>query len=139
MPPKTPPLMMVEGRGRAPYRLHLHHGDVAHTLVVGATGAGKSVLVGSLMMSWLRYPKSRVVCFDVGRSHEVLTHAAGGVHINLGQEGAKALQPLRRLDTETDHLWAVSWIASLCELPKDYGDAGGAPGHRPCGGHRSES
>ena len=116
MPPKTPPLMVAGGKGSMPFNLHLHHGDVAHTLVVGATGAGKSVLVGALMMSWLRYPRSRVFCFDVGGSHEVLTRAAGGEYIDFGKDTTPALQPLRHLETETDRRAAENWIATLCSV-----------------------
>ena len=117
-PKNSPPLMMVGGRGSTPFRLHLHHGDVGHCLVVGATGAGKSVLVGSIMMSWLRYKESRIACFDVGRSHQQLTESADGQHINLGQDTSPPLQPLRHLDADTDLLWAESWVSGLCSLAK---------------------
>jgi len=115
-PKNSPPLMMVGGAGSTPFRLHLHHGDVGHCLIVGATGSGKSVLVGSLMMSWLRFQGSRIICFDVGRSHKQLTEHANGEHVNLGQAGAPPLQPLRYIDTETDKLWAENWISALCTI-----------------------
>ena len=115
-PKHSPPLMMVRGKGATPFRLHLHHGDVGHCLVVGATGAGKSVLVGALMMSWLRYTGSRIICFDVGRTHKGLTEKAHGEHINLGEDTAHTLQPLRHLDREVDILWAESWVTAICEL-----------------------
>lgn len=115
-PSQSPPLLMVGGKSATPFRLNLHHGDVGHTLVVGATGSGKSVLVGALMMSWLRYDSSKVVCFDVGRSHQQLTTKSAGEHVNLGQDDAPSLQPLRHLDSETDRLWAESWVAGLCSL-----------------------
>lgn len=115
-PAQTPPLMIVGGRGSTPFRLHLHHGDVGHCLVVGATGSGKSVLVGSLMMSFLRYAGSRVFCFDVGGSHRRLTRKAGGEHINLGGDTHHPLQPLRHLETDADRLWAEGWITGICGL-----------------------
>ncbi len=115
-PNDSPPLMQVSGRGANPFSLHLHHGDVGHTLVVGATGAGKSVLVGSLMLSWLRYEHSRVVCFDLGRSHAQLTQAAAGEHVDLGQDESPPLQPLLHLDTDTDFLWAQDWVTGICTL-----------------------
>ena len=42
----APTLMMTETRGSTPFRLDLHVGDVGHALMVGPTGAGKSVLAG---------------------------------------------------------------------------------------------
>jgi len=131
-PRHSPPLMMVGGQGATPFRLHLHHGDVGHCLVVGATGAGKSVLVGALMMSWLRYADSRIICFDVGRTHKQLTEKTHGEYINLGEDSAHTLQPLRHLDTETDLLWAENWITGICELagvaiqPAERGELGHA-------------
>ena len=38
-------------RGATPFRFSLHVGDVGHTLVVGPTGAGKSVLLALMVVS----------------------------------------------------------------------------------------
>jgi type IV secretory pathway VirB4 component len=43
----APPLLFGKTEGSTPFRLSLHVGDVGHTLVVGPTGAGKSVLLHS--------------------------------------------------------------------------------------------
>jgi type IV secretion system protein VirB4 len=39
------PLLFAKTEGSTPFRFSLHVGDVGHTLVVGPTGAGKSVLL----------------------------------------------------------------------------------------------
>ena len=57
-PPDSPPLLWARTDGSTPFRLCLHEGDVGHTLIVGATGAGKSVLVGLLLAQWRRYAES---------------------------------------------------------------------------------
>jgi type IV secretion system protein VirB4 len=41
-----PPLFHARTEGATPFRFSLHVGDVGHTLVIGPTGAGKSVLLG---------------------------------------------------------------------------------------------
>ena len=116
-PKDSPPLVYARTGGSTPFRVSLHQGDVGHTLVVGATGAGKSVLVGMLAMSWLRYAGSRVFIFDVGRSHLIPTLAAGGRHYDLAGGGdAFALQPLRHIDEESDRIWALFWLETICEL-----------------------
>lgn len=116
-PDKSPPLLFARTGGATPFRVNLHQGDVGHTLVVGATGAGKSVLVGMLEMSWLRYSGSRVFVFDVGRSHLVPTLAAGGTHYDLAGEGsAISLQPLRHIDEHAERIWALFWLETLFEL-----------------------
>src|SRR3546814_11058211 len=40
-----PPLLYAETSGSTPFRLSTHVGDVGHILIVGPTGAGKSVLL----------------------------------------------------------------------------------------------
>ena len=115
-PADSPPLLYARARGASLFRLNIHQGDVGHTLVVGATGAGKSVLVGFMAMSFLRYARSRVFLFDIGRSHEVMTAACGGTHHNLGRSDARALQPLRHLDTAEDVMWAMSWLEAILDL-----------------------
>jgi hypothetical protein len=59
----APPLMMTETRGSTPFRLDLHVGDVGHTLVVGPTGAGKSVLLSLLALQFRRFIGAQVVLF----------------------------------------------------------------------------
>src|SRR3712207_7287794 len=41
----TPPLLYCQTIGNTPFRLNLHFGDVGHTIIIGPTGAGKSVLL----------------------------------------------------------------------------------------------
>ena len=72
-------------REHTPFRLCLHEGDVGHTLIVGATGAGKSVLVGLLLAQWRRYAGARTVTFDVGYSH----------YVSGPRDGRGALRPRR--------------------------------------------
>lgn len=110
----SPPLCYARARGSTPFRVNLHQGDVGHTLIVGATGAGKSVLAGFLALSFLRYSSSRVFMFDVGRSHVVPTLAAGGRHHDLGADDAAALQPLRYLDADADRARALAWLEVAC-------------------------
>ena len=43
----APPLFFGKTEGSTPFRFSLHVGDVGHTLIVGPTGAGKSVLTGA--------------------------------------------------------------------------------------------
>ena len=48
----APPLAVARTDGSTPFRLDLHVGDVGHTMVVGPTGAGKSVLLSFLALQW---------------------------------------------------------------------------------------
>ena len=50
-----PPLFHARTQGSTPFRFSLHVGDVGHTLVVGPTGAGKSVLLALMALQFRRY------------------------------------------------------------------------------------
>jgi type IV secretion system protein VirB4 len=105
-----PPLIVTRTDGATPFRLVTHIGDVGHTLVVGPTGMGKSVLLATLALQFRRYPNSRILAFDMGRSMRATVLGLSGEHYDLGLEGAIAFQPLARIDQEGYRAWASEWI-----------------------------
>jgi type IV secretion system protein VirB4 len=107
------PLMVTRTGGATPFRLVTHVGDVGHTLVVGPTGAGKSVLLALLALQFRRYPGARVFVFDKGGSVRATVLGLCGEHYDLGAEGAVAFQPLARIDDPTERAWAAEWLATL--------------------------
>lgn len=109
----APTLMMAETRGATPFRLDLHMGDVGHTLVVGPTGAGKSVLLALLALQFRRFIGAQVVLFDRGRSARAATLSMGGASIDLGLEGTLSLQPLARIDEPGEIAFALQWVTAL--------------------------
>jgi type IV secretion system protein VirB4 len=109
----APPLMMAETRGSTPFRLDLHVGDVGHTLVVGPTGSGKSVLLSLLALQFRRFIGAQVILFDRGRSARAATLAMGGASIELGLEGTLSLQPLARIDEPGEIAFALQWATAL--------------------------
>jgi type IV secretion system protein VirB4 len=110
-----PPLFFAETSGSAPFRFSTHVGDVGHTLIVGPTGAGKSVLLALMAMQFRRYPDSQIYIFDKGNSARASVLGMGGAHHDLGLDGSLAFQPLRGIDHAADQSWAADWIASLLE------------------------
>jgi type IV secretion system protein VirB4 len=105
-----PPLIVTRTDGSTPFRLVTHIGDVGHTLIVGPTGMGKSVLLATLAMQFRRYPGSRILAFDMGRSMRATILGLGGEHYDLGTDGAIAFQPLARIDGVGYRTWATEWI-----------------------------
>jgi type IV secretion system protein VirB4 len=108
-----PPLMVTRTEGATPFRLVTHVGDVGHTLIVGPTGAGKSVLLALLAMQFRRYPGARVFFFDKGGSARATVLGLGGEHYDLGADGAIAFQPLARVDEAGLRAWAAEWVGGL--------------------------
>lgn len=111
----APALIQAQTDGTTPFRLNLHVGDVGHTIVVGPTGAGKSVLLSALALQWQRYEDAQVFIFDKGRSARTATLCLGGAHIDLGGTQAPSLQPLKDIDIESGAAFAADWLAGLCE------------------------
>jgi type IV secretion system protein VirB4 len=108
-----PALMVTRTEGATPFRLVTHVEDVGHTLVVGPTGAGKSVLLALLALQFRRYPRSRLFVFDKGGSMRATILGLGGEHYDLGSEGAIAFQPLAGIQEATSRAWAAEWLAGF--------------------------
>lgn len=116
----APPLMLTATDGATPFRLGLHVGDVGHTMIIGPTGAGKSVLLAMLAAQWLRYQDAQVYMFDKGRSARAMVLGLGGDFFDLGEEDALGLQPLKDIDRAEERAWALDWIGDiLCEAGLD--------------------
>ncbi|MFE0757012.1 conjugal transfer protein TrbE [Inquilinus sp. NPDC058860] len=114
-----PPLFYGRTEGSTPFRFALHVGDVGHTLVIGPTGAGKSVLLALTALQFRRYPGARVFAFDFGGSIRAACLAMGGDWHDLGgglsDDGADAvaLQPLAGIDEGAERGWAAEWVAGI--------------------------
>jgi type IV secretion/conjugal transfer VirB4 family ATPase len=120
----APPLLFARTEGSTPFRFSLHVGDVGHTLVVGPTGAGKSVLLALIALQFRRYSTSQVFAFDFGGSIRAAALAMKGDWHDLGgvlSDGASepvALQPLAMIDDAAERGWAAEWIAAILAREK---------------------
>ena len=120
----APPLFFARTEGSTPFRFSLHVGDVGHTLVVGPTGAGKSVLLALMALQFRRYATSQVFAFDFGGSIRAAALAMKGDWHDLGgalSDSASepvALQPLAMIDDAAERGWAAEWIAAILAREK---------------------
>ena len=121
---KAPPLFLAKTEGSTPFRFSLHVGDVGHTLVVGPTGAGKSVLLALMALQFRRYPNSQIFAFDFGCSVRAATIAMGGDWHDIGGvlSGESTefveLQPLAAIDEPSERGWAAEWITAILAREK---------------------
>ncbi len=113
-----PVLFHAETSGATPFRFSTHVGDVGHLLIVGPTGAGKSVLLALMALQFRRYPNAQVTIFDKGNSARAAVLAMGGAHHRLGSDGSLAFQPLAYIDDPAERSWAADWIAALLDHEK---------------------
>ncbi|MBK5957005.1 conjugal transfer protein TrbE [Rhodoplanes serenus] len=115
----APTLLFGKTEGSTPFRFSLHVGDVGHTLVVGPTGAGKSVLLALMALQFRRYSRSQVFAFDFGGSIRAAALAMGGDWHDLGgglTDGSAesvSLQPLAGIHHVPERAWAADWIVAI--------------------------
>ena len=83
-------LAVLETQWKTPYYYDLFHGDVGHTLVLGATGAGKSFALNFLLVEALQYDP-RVLILDLGGSYRWLTSFLGGGYMELSPRAARTM------------------------------------------------
>lgn len=113
----APSLLYTQTNGSTPFRLNLHDGEVAHTAILGKTGGGKSVLLGTLALHFRKYNNFNVYIFDKDRSSLVLTTALGGNFYDIGEDDI-GFQPLRNIDDEKEREWANQFILEILEAEK---------------------
>jgi len=132
----APPLFFAKTEGATPFRFSLHVGDVGHTLVVGPTGSGKSVLLALMALQFRRYANSQIFAFDFGGSIRAATLAMGGDWQDLGGNAARhsaptdplveltvsdltaeppavSLHPLAGIHHTPERAWAADWIVDI--------------------------
>lgn len=117
----APSLFYAKTEGATPFRFSLHVGDVGHTMVVGPTGAGKSVLLALMALQFRRYERSQVFAFDFGGSIRAATHAMRGDWQDLGGSlsdntalmNTVSLQPLAGIHDTPERAWAADWLVDI--------------------------
>lgn len=113
---KAPALMHTQTDGSTPFRLNLHIDDIGHSMVVGPTGSGKSVLLNFLAAQCRGFKNSRIYVFDKGGSSRTLAAGVGGAFYDLGNESdtnSQSFQPLRHIDQEDEKIWASEWLQQI--------------------------
>ena len=115
---KAPPLFFAKTEGATPFRFSLHVGDVGHSLIIGPTGAGKSVLLGLMALQFRRYKDAQIFAFDFGASLRAATLSMGGDWQDLGSHNDDSqvrLQPLARIDDPAERSWASQWVCGMLD------------------------
>jgi type IV secretion system protein TrbE len=108
-------LAVLETDNSTPYFLNLHNGEVAHTLILGMTGSGKSYLCNFLLQNAQKYAPQTYI-FDIGGSFQSLTTIFGGSYLNAGQ-GARdfTINPFSLDPTKENTQFLFSFFRVLIE------------------------
>ena len=113
-------LAILETQWQTPFYYDLFHGDVGHTLVLGATGAGKSFTLNFLLVQALQY-NPRVLILDLGGSYRWITRFLGGGYLELSPDddtgqGGFRLRPFALPHTERSVQFLTGWIMRLLRI-----------------------
>jgi type IV secretion system protein TrbE len=111
---------VLETAHQTAYYLNLHVHDVAHTLVFGATGAGKSYFVNFLLAHAQKY-RPHIVIFDLGGSYASLVRRAGGSAFTMALESQPFTINPFALPPTREHLhFLYSFVRVLIESGGQY-------------------
>ncbi len=96
------PILMLRTTSDTEYAFHFHAQgaeqapgeDVGSFMVFGATGKGKTGLLGTLSMLALRVPSARVVIVDKGLGLSVMVRALGGAYLPITYGKDSGFAPL---------------------------------------------
>jgi type IV secretion system protein TrbE len=108
---------ILESRHGAPYHYALHVQDVGHTLVLGATGSGKSFWLNFLLLH-LQQREPQTIVFDLGHSYRTLAGKLGGSYLELGLQCGVRINPFALPGTPENWHFLHAFCRVLCDGPK---------------------
>jgi len=108
-------LAVLETNSSTPYFLNLHYQDIAHTIILGATGSGKSFFLNFLLTNLQKY-RPLTYIFDLGGSYESLTTLFEGSYLRVGIEARSfTINPFRLPHTKENLHFLFSFVKVLIE------------------------
>ncbi len=95
-----------------PYYFSFHVRDVGHTLIIGPTGAGKTVLMNFLCAQAQKF-QPRMYFFDKDRGAEIFLRAINGIYTIIDPGSKCNFNPLQLEDTGENRTFLLEWLRLL--------------------------
>ena len=95
-----------------PYFFSFHVRDVGHTMIIGPTGAGKTVMMNFLCAQAQKF-NCRMFFFDKDRGAEIFIRALGGKYSVLEASRYSGFNPLRLPETAENKAFLIEWLTVL--------------------------
>lgn len=95
-----------------PYFFSFHVRDVGHTMIVGPTGAGKTVLL-TFLCAQARKFNCRLFFFDKDRGAEIFVRAIGGRYTTPDIARVSGYNPFQLEDTQENRAFLVEFLKAL--------------------------
>jgi type IV secretion system protein VirB4 len=85
---------LLKTRAGSSFWFNFHRADIGHTLIIGPTGAGKTVLQ-NFLQAQLEKTGAKQVFFDKDRGAEIFVRACGGTYLSLRNGEPTGFAPLK--------------------------------------------
>ena len=95
-----------------PYFFSFHVRDVGHTMIIGPTGAGKTVMMNFLCAQAQKF-NCRMFFFDKDRGAEIFIRALGGKYSILEASKYSGFNPLKLAETPENKAFLIEWLTVL--------------------------
>jgi len=95
-----------------PFHFNFHVRDVGHSLIIGPTGAGKTVLMNFLCAMAQKF-KCRMFFFDKDRGAEIFLRALGGKYTIIDPGKPCNFNPLQLPETGENKTFLLEWLKLL--------------------------
>lgn len=104
---------LLKTNARSPYFFNFHKGDLGHTLIIGPSGGGKTVLL-NFLMAQAEKTGARQIFVDKDRGAQIFVQASGGTYLALHNGVATGFSPLKALaDHAEDKTFLSLFIRQL--------------------------
>ncbi len=98
-----------------PYFFSFHVRDVGHTMIVGPTGSGKTVLLNFLCAQAQKF-NCRLFFFDKDRGAEIFLRAISGRYITPNAAKPSGFNPFQLADTNENRSFLTEFLKSLVTI-----------------------
>jgi len=105
-------LTVLNTSSGTPYFFNFHIRDVGHTMIVGPTGSGKTVLLNFLCAQAQKF-RPKLFFFDKDRGAEIFVRAIGGIYIIPSASKVSGFNPFQLADTLENRSFLVDFLKAL--------------------------
>ncbi len=106
-------IALLKTSARSPYFFNFHKGDLGHTLIIGPSGGGKTVLL-NFLMAQAEKTGAQQIFIDKDRGAQIFVRASGGTYLALHNGIATGFSPLKALtDCAPDKSFLSIFIRQL--------------------------
>lgn len=117
MPEPLPPNATFKTRYNTVQYFNYHVGQLGHTLLIGPSRNGKTMLQMFLEAQFLKYPNARIFNMDKDLSCKPATLMLDGTHLNLNPGSSDlCMNPVVVAKEEAGRAWLVGWLDRLMSV-----------------------